>query len=105
MLAVGCKMGLILLLDLLTNRVVKCLSLFNDLEVEDWILHGFDDFEEFDIVYLLKTLKTSKINQQQDGKYSPTFLLLGDIDTGHKEKRSRSVNIRLKDYMVNIGKQ
>lgn len=86
LLAVGCKMGIILIMDMLTSRIVKCLSYFPDLEISDWIFHGFEDFEEFDLLYLLKNLKASKL--------TPT-----ETKSGAKSKQS---NIKLKDYTANI---
>ena len=45
---------------MLTRRIVKCLSFYPDLKIEDHIFHGFEDFEEFDLSYLLRNLKTQK---------------------------------------------
>lgn len=79
-------MGIILLMDMLTFRIVKCLSYFPDLDIKDWIFHGFEDFEEFDLLFLLKNLKASKV--------SPA-----DAKNAQKQKQ---LNIKHKDYMVVI---
>ena len=87
LLAIGCKMGIILLMDMLTSRIVKSLSFFPDLEIKDWIFHGFEDFEEFDLLYLLKNLKASKLSQ---------------VETKQTNSKSKQSTIKHKDYMVSI---
>lgn len=74
-------------MDMLTSRIVKSLSYFPDLEIKDWIFHGFDDFEEFDLLYLLKNLKASKLNQ---------------IETKPNNSKSKQSTIKHKDYLVFI---
>lgn len=62
------------------------MSYFPELNIEDWIFHGFEDFEEFDLLYLLKNLKATKLTP-------------AEVRMGMKPKQA---NIRFKDYMVNI---
>jgi len=57
-------MGIVLLMDMLTRRVVKALSYFPDLYIDDYIFHGFEDFEEFDLSFLLKSIKANKSSER-----------------------------------------
>ncbi|CAI2359917.1 unnamed protein product [Moneuplotes crassus] len=85
LLAIGCKMGVTLIMDMLHRRIVKCLSYFPELHIGDQIFHGFDEFEEFELPVLLKSLKSNK-----------------NISRSKIGLKGRQTGIRVKDYNCEI---